>query len=1020
MFCFNKILEYFSFLIIGNHKFSTPLFQILKPFIMRKILYFLFMFLLLFFSVQTFGQERVVIGKVTDAAGVPLPGVTVSLKGAPVGAVTDFDGEFSVQVPDDDTVLVFSSVGFETQEERIGSNDNLLITLQEGVQALEEVVLVGYGTVKKSDITGSVASVEGEKIKAFPMANVTQALTGRAAGVQVRQNSGAPGAPISVRIRGTNSIVGGNEPLYVVDGFPVSSIEAISPSSIQDVEVLKDASAVAIYGSRASNGVVLITTNSGSIGKTQVNIESSSGFQQQIKKIEMMNPEEFGIFYNRLEANMGQPPRYSQEELISFAALGNGTDWQNVVFKNALIQNLTANVSGGDEKTRFSITGGVFDQEGIVRGSGFKRHSFNTSIQHKIGNAVTVDAKINLSKNYNLRAPSNEGRFGTTLIGSAYAIPPYMPVFEEDGSYYEPLPNNQWVSESLFNPLNDINERTDEVREKNVLANAGISYEIVDGLVLKVTGGIESITSRSDYYQTKNYKNRPGGLARVNVSDFTSLLNENTLSYNHTFGGKHEISSVAGFTYQNFLTTTLAGGGENFLSDTPRTHSLGTAALPSNPATSYTESTLLSGLGRINYTFDNRYLFTISLRTDGSSVYTEGNKWGYFPSAAFSWKLSEEDFLGLDDTFISDLRLRTSWGRAGSQAINPYSTINQLNPGNTVFGSSLYTTMAPGSRLATDLKWETTEQVNVGLDFGILQGRLQFTADYYNKETRDLLNAVQLPRSTGYTNSLRNIGRVGNKGFEFAVNSNIFAKGDFRWNLDGNISFNKSKVLELYEGQDILAGQVNMIIFNGFANTYREGEPLGIIYGFEEDGYDENGLIKYKSDELSKIGDPNADFIFGINSDMSYKDVSLSMVFVGSQGNDIINMSKVAYSVDYTNGTNFLKEVFDNSWTPDNPNAKYPTPTLANDYRFSDRYVEDGSYIRLANIELGYNIPHEKLGMSNAKIYVSAQNLLTFSKYSWVDPNVNGRGGANSLDQGIDYATYPSSKTVALGVRLGF
>ena len=956
----------------------------------------------------------------SQADGAVLPGVNVLVKGTTTGTVTDVEGRYTINTPGEEAILVFSSIGYLTQEVAMNGRIRIDVVLTEDVQSLEEVVVVGYGTVKKSDITGSVSSVNSEEITAFPTANVMQSLAGRAAGVQVKQNTGAPGAGISVRIRGTNSIVGGNEPLYVVDGFPVSSPEGISNASIESIEILKDASAVAIYGSRASNGVVLITTKRGSVGETRVNIESSVGYQRQIRKMEMMNPEEFGLFYNRLEANMDLPPRFTQEEIAGFAALGEGTDWQEVVFRTAPIQNHSVNVSGGNEKTRFSITGSLFDQEGIIKNSSYTRYNIVSSIHNDISEKFSVDATLNLSKNQIQRKLSDQGRFGTSLIGRAFSIPPMLPVYEEDGSYMEPVHRHPWVSEALYSPMNFIYEQSDEVAEKNVLANAAVSYNIVDGLTLRVSGGVESQTSRNDFYQTKNFQNRPNGLARVEVTDFTSLLNENTLNYNHTFNDKHEVSALVGATYQNFLTTSLRGGGESFLSDLTGTHSLGTAGIPANPGTSYTQSTLLSGLGRINYTYDNRYLFTLSFRADGSSVYADDNKWGYFPSAAFSWRLSEEEFLDLDNTFISDLRLRTSWGRAGSQAISPYSTLNQLIPGTTVFGNSLYTTMAPGSRLASDLKWETTEQFNVGLELAVLEGRVQFTADYYRKETRDLLNAVQLARSTGYTNSLRNVGRISNRGFEFALNSRVFNTDQFQWNVDANIAFNRSEVLELYGGQDILAGNLSMILFTDWGNTYREGEPLGIMLGYEEDGYDENGIIQYKSDEKVQIGDPNPNFVFGINSNLAYRNFTLSLFLAGSQGNNIINMSAVAFTVDYTNGTNFLKEVFNNHWTPENTNAKYPKPATAQDNRFSDRYVEDGSYIRLRNIEVGYTLPVERIGMRNAQLFISGQNLLTFTNYSWVDPDVNSRGGANSLDQGIDYSTYPSAKSLTAGVRLGF
>jgi len=970
------------------------------------------------FTFFAFAQTAVT-GTVKSSKGEGLSGVSIKRKGSTTGTTTGQDGRYSINVPGNG-VLIFSYVGFEDQEVPVSNQRSIDITMEEASKSLDGVVVVGYGTVRRRDLTGSVSSISRDEINAFPAANVMQALSGRAAGVQVKQNTGAPGAPISIRIRGTNSIVGNNEPLYVVDGFPVSTPDVINNSSIRSIEVLKDASAIAIYGSRASNGVVLITTNRGATGRSRVTVESSYGVQQLIKKTDMMNPLEYATYYNELYANLARPALFTAEQVAGYAAMGEGTIWQDVVFQKAPVQNHSVNIAGGNDKTRFSITGGMFDQEGIIKNSNYKRYSVNSSIQHDISDAFSIDLNLSLSKNQSNRQLSDQGRFGTSLIGRAFSIPPMLPVYETDGSYMEPVKRFPFVSEALYSPLNFINEQSNVLAQKNMLANAALSYKIIDGLILKISGGIESISSRTDFYQTKKFQNVPTGIATVTVSDYTSMLNENTLSYIKKFNDKHDISAVAGFTYQNFLTTTLNAGGSSFLSDIPGSNSLGTAGVFPNPGTSYIKSTLLSGLGRVNYTFNKIYLFTLSMRTDGSSVYSPGNKWGYFPSAAFSWRISDERFFSRI-TFIENLKLRTSWGRAGSQAINPYSTLNTLNPGSTVFGNSLYTTMAPGTRLAADLKWETTEQVNLGLEFSVLKGRIQLTADYYRKTTSDLLNAVQLPRTTGYTNSLRNIGRIANNGFEFELNSKIFDQGPFIWDLGINMSFNRSKVLELYGGQDILAGQLQMIRFTDFANTYRQGQPLGIIYGFEEDGYDEKGFIKYKSNTKVKIGDPNPDFIFGINSGMSYRNFSLSVFLNGSQGNDIVNMSAVAFTVDNTNGQNKLKEVANNHWTPQNPNAKYPLPHTGHIYRFSDRYVEDGSYIRVRNIELGYNLPVQKwTKMSNARIYVSGQNILTLTKYSWVDPDVNSRGSGNSLDQGIDYSTYPSAKSITAGIRLGF
>jgi len=965
--------------------------------------------------------QQTITGQVTDSeTGESLPGVNIFVRGTTTGTVTDLDGDYTIEVAGSDAVLVVSYVGYITQEVEVGDRNVINLELNREVGLLDEVVVIGYGAVRRSDLTGSVSSVSTDEVTAFASANVMQALQGRAAGVHVQQNHGHPGGNISIRIRGTNSIVGDNEPLYVVDGFPVSDPESINNSSIESIEILKDASAVAIYGSRASNGVVLITTKRGQSGATEVNFESSIGSQSIIRKIDMMNPLEFGEYYNVLDNNTGAGDRFSQQQLSEFAAMGEGTVWQDVVFQTAPIYNNSLNVSGGDDRTRFSITGSAFNQEGIIRNSDFNRYSIVSNIQHDVSDRFGVEANLTLSRSDTQQQVSEQGRFGTSLIGRAYGIPNYIPAFDEEGNRVEPVLVDNRVSEALWNPLNFIDEQERTQKRNSVLANLQVSYEIIEGLLFNIRGGVETRNTRNDFYQTKNFQSNPNGVASVSTSEYISLLNENTLNYIASIGN-HQISAVAGVTYQDFLTTSLAGGGSAFLSDIPGPHSLATAGIPSNPSTSYTESTILSGLGRINYTYADRYLFTASLRADGASVYTEGNKWGYFPSFAFSWRLSEEEFINLDDSIFNELRLRASWGRAGSQAISPYSTMNQLNPGTTVFGSSLYTTMQPGSRLAADLTWETTESYNFGFDVSMLEGRVSLTADYYLKETSDLLNAVQLARSTGYTNSLRNIGRVANRGFEFTVNSNLFATGEFNWNLDANISFNRSEVLELYDGQDILAGQLAMIRFTDFANTYREGDPMGIIYGYIEDGYDEEGFIQYRSDEKVQIGDPNPNFIFGINSNMSYRNFSLSMFISGTQGNDLINMSAVAYTIDNTNGTNKLRDLVGNYWTPENTNAKYPRPDTRHDYRFSDRYVEDGSFVRLRNIELAYNVPGNVLpGMRHAQIYVSGQNLITLTGYSWVDPDVNTRGGATSLAQGIDYASYPSAKSVTAGVRLGF
>ncbi len=969
--------------------------------------------------------DRNVRGKVSDEKGEPLPGVNIILKGTQRGTTSGADGSFELTVPDgENNILTFSFVGYLTREIEVGTRKIGDISLEEDEKSLEEVVVIGYGVVKKSDLTGSVSSIKAEEINAFPAANVMQALSGRASGVQVKQNTGAPGAAVSVRIRGTNSIQGSNEPLYVIDGFPVNGTPLmLNNADIESIEILKDASAVAIYGSRGANGVVLITTKSGKEGTTRVDYESSYGTQKLRKKLDLMNAREYALFYNLQRENDGQGPYFTQDQINGF---GEGFDWQDFVYRSAPIQNHSLNISGGTAKTRFSISGSVFGQEGIIRGSDYNRYSLRTNITHQISRKLSANFTTALSRNKTSRQNSEGGRFGVSLISASLVIPPTLTPYNDDGSYRVLSTAYPFVSEGLTNPLNFINEIKDETVSNKVLASASLSYEPLKGLIFKVHGGIENSDDRNDYYQTLNYFNSQGS-ASVSTNQFVSLLNENTVSYNKTFGRKHTIAAIGGFTYQDFLSTSLRGAGNGFLSDATESYNLGAAAVPGIPGSGYSKSVLLSYLGRLNYSFDNRVLATVSFRSDGSSKYSEGNKWGFFPSGAVAWKLKEEAFLK-DNTFISDLKIRASWGRTGSQAINAYATLNQLVAGKRVFGNSLYNTFAPSTLLPGNLKWETTEQTDIGVDFAFFQNRLRVTADYYNKNTKDLLNTVQLPSSMGFTSTIRNVGQIQNKGVEFSADAAVFG-GPFKWDLSGNIAFNRSKVVKLYGGQQILGSRIDMLIFADDVTLLKEGEPMGVFYGYLENGYDENGRIKYKdlnndgaisASDKTILGDPNPKFIYGLNSFMSFKGFDLTMFFQGSHGNDLVNVSGVGNTLHYGYGNNMLKEVFYDHWTPENTTAKYPRISRSQTLYFSNRFIENGAFLRLRNIELGYTIPLNVSWIRNAKVYISGQNLLTLTKYSWWDPEVNSMGGSNSISQGIDFSTYPTAKTYLAGIRLGF
>ncbi|HYH56800.1 MAG TPA: SusC/RagA family TonB-linked outer membrane protein, partial [Anseongella sp.] len=541
-------------------------------------------------------------------------------------------------------------------------------------------------------------------------------------------------------------------------------------------------------------------------------------------------------------------------------------------------------------------------------------------------------------------------------IGAAISAPPILGPYNEDGSYTVLPDEYPFVAVDLTNPLNYIHEQQNKVKANVVLANAALIYKPVDELTIKISGGIENRDDRRDNYTTRNFINSDGS-ASISTGQFVSHLSENIISYNKTLNEKHDLSVMAGFTYQDFITTSLSGSGVGFLSDVFETHDLGAAQTPGIPGSGYAKAVLLSYLGRINYTFDDKYLFTASFRSDGSSRFSEGNKWGYFPSGAFAWRISNEEFLK-DNPRISELKLRTSWGFTGSQAIDPYATLSGLQSGNTIFGDEMVSTFAPSTQLPGDLKWETTEQFDIGLDLGLFSNRLYLTADYYVKNTRDLLNTVRLPSSLGFITTIQNVGKMQNKGIELGIDAKAMT-GEFQWDLLGNVAFNRNKVETLHNGEDILGNFINVLVVGDNFSILREGRAVGQFWGYKESGYDESGRITYQDlngdgaiNEADKtyIGDPNPDFIYGLTSDMRYKNFQLTVFVQGSQGNDIFNVSSIPSTMDYGQGLNMPREVFLDHWTPENTDAKYPVISRTYSVRVSDRWVEDGSYLRLKNI----------------------------------------------------------------------
>jgi len=975
----------------------------------------------------TSAAQQAISGKVTDKNGA-IAGVSIRIKGTNRATATDSNGNYSIQANTGE-VLVFTRLGYAEQEKTVGAETIINMVLTESMQEIDEVVVIGYGTVRKSDLTGSVAQVKAKEINAFPNANVLQSLSGRAPGIQIRQASGAPGPSMSVRIRGGNSIQGSNEPLYVIDGFPIQgSPTQVNNSEIESVEILKDASATAIYGSRGANGVVLITTKSGKAGKTKVDFETSFSSQQLVKKLDLMNAREYAQFYNEQAVNDGVAPYFTEEQVNNF---GEGFDWQDFVFKTAPMSNASLNISGGNEKTVFSFGGSIFSQDGIIEGSDYKRYSVQTRINHKISDKFRAEFSGTLSKLSTYRKDSEGGNRGNSLMSAAISSPPILTPYNDDGSYRVLHTSYPFMATDLRNPINYINEQSNVTKANVALLNASIIYDITPDLFLKVAGGMENRDDRQDGYTTTKFYNSIGS-ASIKTTQFTSLLNENTLNYRKTFNEVHNLSAVLGFTYQDFRTTFVSASGSGFLSDNFYTGNLSAADVPGIPSSGYSKSALISYLGRVNYTYNDRYLFTASLRRDGSSRYSDGDKWGYFPSAAFAWRASNESFIR-DINFMSDLKLRTSWGLTGSQAIDPYTTLNLLEPGKTIFNDDYAGTFSPSTELPAPLKWETTAQFDLGLDLAILNNRLSFSADYYVKNTRDLLGRVLLPSSMGYTSTTRNIGKIQNKGFEFGVDAKLF-NGPFNWDVNANISFNKNKVMKLSEGDDLLRDNINMLVVNDATGILREGRPVGQFWGYLEDGYDDTGNIKYKdlngdgtisAADKTYIGDANPKFIFGFNSTMQYKDFELNLFFQGSYGNDIFNASSISNTMDYGFGLNMPKEVFYNHWSPENPDAAYPRISKNVSVRASDRFVEDGSYIRLKNIQLSYRLPVQRFGLpwlQSLQVYVSGQNLWTGTKYSWWDPEGGFKENLNNqrISGRVDQNSYPLAKSFTFGLRAGF
>jgi TonB-linked SusC/RagA family outer membrane protein len=960
-----------------------------------------------------------------------VPGATVSIKGVTNRASTDAKGEFELVTGQKfPYTVVVSYLGYKTTE-IVVEGSPVTISLEPDLKQISEVVVVGYGTQRKSDLTGSIATVTGDELNSFPVTDPVLGLQGKTSGVRVLQNSGTPGGAVSVRIRGGNSLLGSNEPLYVVDGFALSGTpNSFNPQDIESIEILKDASASAIYGSRGANGVVLITTKKGKSGKTEVTFDTYIGTQQLRKKLELMNAREFAETANERAVNDGAAPYFTQAQISSF---GEGTDWQDVLYRDATMQNHAIGVSGGSENTQYSISGSFLGQDGIIKGSDIERQSIRANINQKISDKFRITYNAVLTNSDRSAVNSDNGSKGSSIVNGLLGAPPTIGPFDATGKYsnvqaYSFSPNN------LINPLALALERKNQINTKYALVGAAVTYEPIKNLFIKSSLGVENNSAKENTYSPSVIFTTPTGQASIASATDLNILNENTVTYSRQFNERHNLTLLGGFTYQkDQLRNFSTGNSTGFSTDALGTENIQSASVPGTPSSGSARWDLVSYLGRANYSFDDKYLFTASIRTDGSSRFGEGNKWGYFPSAAFAWKAANEGFIQKLNLF-SDLKLRLTWGQTGSTAVNPYQTLNSLSSYQIIFNDQLYIGYAPGTGnfANPNLKWETTAQTDLGLDFGFFKNRLNFTADYYRKDTRDLLANVPLPLSAGYSSTISNIGKIRNTGVELGINAIIVDKA-FKWDVDLNISKNQNKVIALSGGKDVFGAQLPQPL-EVAVNLVRVGEPVGVFYGYLEDGLDAKGLIKYKDidgvtgttvADRTIIGDPNPDFFYNVGSKMSFKNFDFDFQIQGTQGGDVFNMNLAAQANSFWWGENQLKELYTNHWstTNPNPNAKYPKLSAANVFRPSDRYIEDGSFVRLRNVQLAYTIPglrNSTKWVKNVQLYVSAQNLLTITNYSGYDPEINTRGGANSISPGIDQSGYPNTKMYTFGIHTKF
>ncbi|UBD59851.1 TonB-dependent receptor [Parabacteroides merdae] len=984
-------------------------------------------------------NRKKITGVVRDQKGEPIIGANVFEKGTTNGTVTDIDGKYSLEVSMG-SLLQISYIGYDSKEIKVGNSDVVNILLTEDTETLDEVVVIGYGTVKKSDLTGAVGSVQMKDVSQVGITSADRALQGQIAGVQVNARTGQPGESMMIRVRGSNSLAGGNEPLYVIDGMPVEKMNSdINPEDILSMEVLKDASSTAIYGSRGANGVVLITTKRGSTGEATVDYNGYIGISMLRKKLDLLEKDDYIAMVNEVSQNDGNGIVITPDQ----AALLPNNDWQDLVYQTALTHSHQVSVSGGTDKTKLYSSLNYMNQEGIIKGSNYNRFAIRVNGDQKLAENLSLSASVAYSYGTQNSANSNADG-GGAIAYTAMVMPPTSEVKDADGNYTT-FTGTPWGG---TNPVGMSELYKNQVVNSRLLANMALNYEMLEGLTFRVNAGAEVNTASTDRYIPIGLSagGKLDGDALKTKSSYYTIINENILTYDKKFNRNHALNLMGGITFQTYQYDELQGSGTGFLRDVYETNNLGAASNPGVPASGFNDYRMVSFLGRVNYNLMERYLFTATARYDGSSKFSKNHKFAFFPSAALAWRISEEDFMK-DVDWLSNFKLRTSVGQTGNQSISPYQTFAQLGTSSPIFGNGKDVGFVLSSMANDDLKWETTTQTDLGIDLGFFNNRLNISFDYYWKQTCDLLYNATLPPSSGYTSMLRNLGRIDNKGFEIAINT-VNMKGKVNWTTNLNITSNKSIVKDL--GTDVYGNKIQQIdapvsggnwfpLFVGKAPFQLYGYEIEGIYQTDEEARlngeatkkagdyrykDTDGKAGITTGDKTIIANTQPKFTFGLTNVINWNNFEFSFLVIGSVGGDIVN--EFNKSITNIGGTwNIRKDVWENHWTPENPNAKYARASASTkDYlAFGDPnslWVENGSYLRFKDIKLAYTLPTQLFSgprKPNISVYVSGQNLITITSYSHYDPEASWTSSAvNGWDRGV----YPSAKSFTLGLQVKF